>query len=105
LIYPKDGSQIGFKRINFRWSSKDIDVKWILNDNAMDNDLNQFNGIIENVSLIYNANSMEIPQISSYQAPIGARQNQLSSYHGVIDDVYLFERVLTEQELLKLWLE
>lgn len=58
-----------------------------------------------NGTFIYSANGMEIPQISSYQASIGARQNQLSSFHGAIDDVYLFERVLTEQELLKLWQE
>lgn len=48
------------------------------------------------------ATGMQIPQVSILNASIGARPDFLSSYHGAIDDVYLFDRLLTNAEILKL---
>ncbi len=47
----------------------------------------------------------QIPQNSILGVTIGGRQDQLSSYHGAIDDVYLFERQLNEEEILKIYQE
>ena len=52
--------------------------------------------------LIFTAVGLQTPQNSTYKTSIGARQNQLSSFHGAIDEVYLFQRALTESEILKL---
>lgn len=51
---------------------------------------------------VFTANGMQIPQISNYKVSIGGRQDQLSSYHGFMDDVYLFDRVLSVNEILQL---
>ncbi|MFA7326415.1 MAG: LamG-like jellyroll fold domain-containing protein [Candidatus Kapaibacterium sp.] len=51
---------------------------------------------------VHVATGMQTPQISGYNASIGARPDQLSSYHGAMDDVYLFDRALSDQEILSL---
>ncbi len=48
------------------------------------------------------ATGMNIPQISNYNLSIGGRQDQLSSYHGSVDDLYIFDRVLSTQEIKEL---
>ena len=45
---------------------------------------------------------MQIPQTSIINLSIGGRADQLSSYHGVIDDLYIFSRELDENEVLSL---
>ena len=49
--------------------------------------------------------SLQIPQNSTYSASIGGRQDQLSSFHGAIDEVYIFKRALDGSEILKLSVE
>ncbi len=44
----------------------------------------------------------QTPQVSNLNIGIGARPDQLSSFHGAIDDIYLFSRALTESEILSL---
>lgn len=51
---------------------------------------------------IFVATGMQVPQLSNLNVAIGARPDQLSSYHGAIDDLYLFDRVLSEQEIQQL---
>lgn len=48
------------------------------------------------------ASGMNIPQESNYNVSIGGRQDQLSSYNGAIDDLFIFDRVLTDQEIIQL---
>lgn len=45
---------------------------------------------------------LEIPQYSNLPLGIGARYNQDASYHGALDDVYIFQRVLKEAEIKNL---
>jgi hypothetical protein len=51
---------------------------------------------------VFTASGMNIPQESSYSVSIGGRQDQLSSYHGAMDDLYIFDRALSVQEILQL---
>lgn len=51
---------------------------------------------------VFVATGMLIPQVSGYNASIGGRQDQVSSYNGAIDDLYIFERVLSSLEIQKL---
>lgn len=51
---------------------------------------------------VFGATGMQIPQISGYNASIGGRHDQVSSYNGAIDDLYIFERALTDEEIQKL---
>lgn len=56
-----------------------------------------YNGVQESVQ-----SGMQIPQTSIINLSIGGRADQLSSYHGVIDDLYIFSRELDENEVLSL---
>ncbi len=51
---------------------------------------------------VYTAGGMQNPQFSNFNASIGGRQDQLSSFHGAIDDVYIFDRELSDQEIQSL---
>lgn len=42
---------------------------------------------------------MNIPQESIYNATIGGRQDNKSAYNGEIDDLYIFDRALSPQEI------
>lgn len=53
-------------------------------------------------SQVFEATGMQIPQVSGYNASIGGRQDQMSSYNGAIDDLFLFERALTSLEIQRL---
>ncbi len=55
-----------------------------------------------NGEFFYTAVGLYNPKDSDNNASIGGRQDQLSSYHGQIDDVYIFTRALEEHEILKL---
>lgn len=48
------------------------------------------------------SSGMQIPQFSHLAASIGARQDFVSKFHGAIDDIYLFDRPLTDAEILQL---
>lgn len=53
----------------------------------------------------YFESNIQTPQNSKLNVCIGGRQDQLSSFHGAIDDVYIFNKVLTDQEVLNLFQE
>ncbi len=58
------------------------------------------NGKLDNT-----VSGLQLPQNSDLSASIGGRQDQLSSYHGAIDDLYIFDRQLNDDEILKLYQE
>lgn len=55
-----------------------------------------------NGTFLSEATGIQIPQFSHVAASIGARQDFGSKYHGAIDDIYIFDRQLTDAEILKL---
>lgn len=56
-----------------------------------------------NGKLIKVAKNMNTPQESTYNTTIGARQNDISAFNGDIDDLYLFDRALTADEIILLF--
>ncbi len=55
------------------------------------------NGVVNGI-----LSGFPVPQASKLNPSIGGRQDQLSSFHGAIDDVIVFSRVLTDQEIKNL---
>lgn len=53
----------------------------------------------------FTATGYQNPQVSKLHVSIGGRQDQLSSFHGAIDDVYIFDKVLSDKEILNLYEE
>lgn len=63
------------------------------------------NGIVNfylNGKLNRNVSGFPLPQNSILNPSIGGRSDQLSSFHGAIDDVYLFDKVLTLSEIMEI---
>lgn len=58
-----------------------------------------------NGKLISVAKKMNIPQESIYNATIGGRQDNKSAYNGEMDDLYIFDRALSDEEILQLFNE
>lgn len=56
-------------------------------------------------TLVKTAKKMMIPQKSIYNTTIGGRQDNKSAYNGSMDDLYIFDRALSPEEILMLYKE
>lgn len=52
-----------------------------------------------NGELVGELENMDIPQNSSTSLNFGARADNLSTFYGKLDEVYLFNRVLSDEEI------